>query len=183
MRDALPSSATDEAMEIQAKATYDKATLRKFAFADLKKMKAANLILIIIVSLGLLFSLLDMLLLDGSPIMFFVLLAVTGSYFIYLYLLIPYLATRQLKTASPVKNEYVFTETKFTAASSSAGFSGTSEIEYSMLFKTVESKEFFYLYVSKNQAMIVDKGTVTESEAETIRQTIMFVLGKKYKII
>ncbi len=165
-------------IEIHASATYNKETLKKFALADIKKMKKINIAIVSTLSAIFVLNFITKSIIPVIAIPIFL-----AVYFLYLYVLIPHIVYKQSKSTSDIVNTYVFTDTKFTTSSSSIGFSGTSDIEYTNLYKAIETTDFLYLYISRSQAIIVDKSTIAKSEAETLKQTIMSALKEKYKII
>ncbi len=169
-------------MEIHAKATYNKETIKRFALVPAKQLKIMNIILAVIFAVAFAAEIYGVILLEASISNIIFLALIVAFYYSYLYLIMPMLVYKQSKRISDSENSYIFTDKKFSVESSGEGINGRSEVEYTSLYKAVETKGFFYLYISKGQAMIVDKSTVTDGEAELIRQTIMLVLGKKYKV-
>lgn len=46
------------------------------------------------------------------------------------------------------------------------------DYEYAKLFKVVENKKYFFLYISRNQAFVVNKENISEEDLNTIRTDI-----------
>lgn len=61
-------------------------------------------------------------------------------------------------------------------------YSGTTNIEYSILFKVMETSEYFFVFIQKQQVFLVDKSTVQGGTIEDVREVIKNALGKQYII-
>lgn len=81
------------------------------------------------------------------------------------------------------KLEYIFTDEHLTIISGTDSYSGTAEMEYGVIIKAYETKEFFYLYVNARTAYAVDKKRFEEGTALDLRNLLLSKLPpKKYKI-
>ncbi len=152
--------------------------------ADFKRIRTLNIIIIVIFALGFLLDLYGVCAFGDDPLTLITMPLMIVIYCLAFYVLIPHILVKSaMKKGTETVNSYTFTETKFTVNSSTEGMSGTSEVEYSGLVKATENKEFFYLYILKNQAFIVDKSGFTEQEIKELRTVIEQALDKKYKYI
>lgn len=79
-----------------------------------------------------------------------------------------------------VENEYTFLEDSLRAVSNNEGIRGESEIKYSMIEKVIEKPDYFYIFQTKRQVIIVDKSTITGGTVADIRNKLMPILQKKY---
>lgn len=100
---------------------------------------------------------------------------------LYLYFIVP---KRQYKAAvakmKDLKNTYTFTDDSITVSSNGDGYSGSSEITYEKLYRAAETNEYFFLYINKRQAFVVDKTTFVGGSADELTARLTSVFGKKY---
>lgn len=54
------------------------------------------------------------------------------------------------------------------------------DYDYDKLFKIVENNKYFFLYIARNQAFVVNKETITENDLNTIRD---YIRGNKVNFV
>jgi len=81
-----------------------------------------------------------------------------------------------------IRSEYVFTEDLIHLTSKTESYSGSAEIQYSVIQNVCETAEFIYLYVNKHTAYIVDKKNIENGTVLELRNLLISKLpAKKYK--
>lgn len=54
------------------------------------------------------------------------------------------------------------------------------DYDYDKLFKIIETSKYFFLYIARNQAFVVNKETITENDLNTIRD---YIRGNKVNFV
>ena len=84
--------------------------------------------------------------------------------------MLPKLNYRKLEKAKDsvlnTKIEYLFKKNNFKLSSNKDEY-----IDYSSLYKVLETKEAYYLYINKSRALIVDKKDMSESDITNLTNT------------
>lgn len=111
----------------------------------------------------------------GACLAFFILIPV-------FHILLPIIVYRNMPKDKGIKNSYIFYEKNFFGSSNSKNMQGEVRIKYEMLHKVRETKTHFLLYPSRNMAYVVDKSTMSEDGALTLRRTLQEATGRKYAI-
>ncbi len=172
-------------MEINAKTTYDKQTIKAFVKNVSFKSTAMKVLVVIIAVLMAIYAALtiyEIIALKIVPITYILLILLFGLYLGYIYLLLPIISYRRFERKSEITNEYTFFDDKMLILTTAKGIKGSSEYEYNAFFKVIETNDYIYLYISRGQALIVDKTTLSGGTSEQIRGTIIGKLGtKNYK--
>lgn len=78
---------------------------------------------------------------------------------------------------------YTFGEAALSYQTSSENYTDSGEIKYAAFAKAVETDEYFFLYQTANQIMIVDKSGIQNGSAEDIRERLKYHLGSKIQYI
>lgn len=172
-------------MEIKCKCKYDYKTCKAFARAVAYKKQNPKKLLMLQVIFALIAGITDFYLIMTTGGDFFNIIILIACVFIvifdlFVYFGLPYLQYRSMSKMKDFENNYIFRENEFVASTNSDDFIGDSVMKYSMLEKVMETKEFFFLFQNKRQALIVDKSTLSADESEKLRDTIRPILGKKY---
>ncbi|MDV3429413.1 MAG: YcxB family protein [Bacillota bacterium] len=147
-----------------------------------KHYKSKPRLYYIISSVGIVISLAT-----GFAFGFDILIKTFLSIFIFLTLLMSllifYLPKKYYKSAEKMYegvNQYKFFEDYFTVEKNTDEAKGNSQIKYSALYKIYEVQDYFYIFISRSQAYMVDKSRFNTSEPETLREIFKDKLGKKY---
>ncbi len=174
-------------MEIKASSVYDlKATKAAWRAAVYKKKNPAKsfwtwiIIAAVITALSVLYQILvkqDILMwvLIGLLVFFVSMLSL-------LYFLAPVQMYKNAGKIADMRKYFVFRDTDFHVQSSGEKYEGESTVQYSLLFKTMETGAYFFIYLTKSQFYIVDKSTLEGGSAEDIRSAMSAVLGEKYVV-
>ena len=174
-------------MEIKATSKYDKKALTALVRVGMfKRLKPLAGLLIL---LGILIAFTAFVIVVGVTYNTFktfgvyVFMLVFVSFFLcYMYFLFPGLQYKRMGNFSEVENVFVFTDDQVTISQNKEGYDGTAVLRYDMIYKVYETSDYFFLYQNKNAAYIVDKSTISNSEAEQIREKISAAVGKTYRV-
>ena len=98
------------------------------------------------------------------------------------YFLLPRGQFKALGKQQNGENTYIFGENSIKITSQSQGSTGSSEMEYSVFVKICETSRYFFLFLNKGQAFIVDKTTVRGGTAREIRKRLTARANCKYVI-
>ncbi len=170
-------------MEIKASSVYDKKTITAYTKQHSSGYKLLLIILFSILGFIDIVNLYGVIASTLSISTFVFYLAITVFFVLYVYIFIPRLNYKLHKTPTDTVNEYIFYDTKLSAASTAKGITGTTEVEYTALHHIIETKEYLYLYISRAKALIVDKSTIENNGIEQIRAAIASqIKANKYKI-
>jgi len=115
------------------------------------------------------------------PMLLFGLLAMIIAMDCFLYFGLPRMQFNALGKAKGTVNEYVFCEERVRAFTSREGFGGETEAEYSQFAKVCETSRYFFLFLNDNQALMVDKSTVSGGTVENLREKLSFHAKDKYQ--
>ena len=174
-------------MEIKAKATCDlesvKALVHLWMF---KKSDPKKRMIMWTVLYAILMSVIivEMILLGVSKVMLLLLgvgifVCLLEGYWYFILPRIRYNAMAQLKNAV---NEYTFYDDMMRVTTKGDECSGESEIKYTGISRVYETSKYFFMYQTKNQALVVDKRTFEGTSANEVSERLQAVLGKKYVI-
>ena len=174
-------------MEIKASSVYDlKATKAAWRAGVYKKKDPGKsfwryiLLAAIIVTASVLYQFLVkqvllMWVLSGLLVFFSVMLSL-------LYFLAPVRMYKNAGTMADMRKNFIFREKELYVESSGEMYQGESTVQYSLLFKAMETGAYFFIYLTKSQIYIVDKSTLEGGTAEDIRSAMSAVLGEKYMV-
>lgn len=70
---------------------------------------------------------------------------------------------KQKNSVLNTKVEYLFKKNNFKLSTNKDEY-----IDYSSLYKVLETKEYYYLYINRSRALIVDKKDMTSSDIENL---------------
>lgn len=82
----------------------------------------------------------------------------------------------QTEKRLPIRSEYDFSEPGFRCVTPTS----REEVEYSLLYRVVETEGYFYLYINKMNACIVDKNGFSRGTPEQFSVFIREKTGKLY---
>ncbi len=104
-------------------------------------------------------------------------------YTLYGYFILPIISHRKAGITREIKNEFVFFDDRLKVSSYLDGiYKGEGELSYRAIYRLRETSKFFFIFVSRNQAYIVDKSTLEGGTHYDIRKAIALVIGKKYTV-
>lgn len=92
---------------------------------------------------------------------------------IYMYFGLPKIRYKSVDKFVNLQNNFIFTEKNMIVSSDMGDYSGTTNIEYSILFKVMETSENFFVFIQKQQVFLVDKSTVQGGTIEEVREVIV----------
>ena len=172
-------------MEIKASCKYDLNAMKAFTRRSMyikANPKSRMIVTTILYSILMLLVVFCLIVVGHNSTLYTILglcvLALLWLYFTYfLSPIIKYNAQVKMKDA---KNEYIFYDDMIKASTEGDEFNGETKIEYSLFVKAYETNEYFFIYITKRQAFMVDKSTIEGGTAADIRKKLIFYLGDKY---
>ena len=174
-------------MKIKAKSKLDYKTIKAFVRAGLfrKSSPAKKMAIYCVVAILLTAVMSFEIKLLGPTTMSVILLCASVLlllFELYLFFIVPRLRYRALAEMKGCVNEYVFRDDYMLAPSKDNGFDSESRIDYKVLSKTIETGKYFYIFHNKNQALIVDKSTLSGGTGLELRNHLKQFLGERYQI-
>lgn len=102
------------------------------------------------------------------------------------YLFTMFLQKRNDKATIYISDEteevYTFDEQYITITQTRSDiFSATLKAKYSYIYKAVEDKNYYYLFVSKLQSHVIDKSSITQGSLQEMSALLKSNLGEKFK--
>ena len=77
---------------------------------------------------------------------------------------------------------YTFDDDKITVTQKKSDeFSAVTEARYSYLYKVIENKDYYFLYISKMQCHVIDKKSLTAGSLSELNALLTARLGEKFK--
>lgn len=162
-------------MEITAFGIYDWKTIKKYHhFHNFKrnKLKKASVPIVLIALIISFLGFLVCYILDGldSTLITLLIVEIIAAFLLFFtWFIMPRISFNLNKLAKNNKNEYVFKDETFIAACKAKDISGSTEISYKKLNSIYETEDFLYIYISMNQAFIVEKASVSGGSLEELR--------------
>lgn len=102
----------------------------------------------------------------------------------FLYYVLPQIKFRAYDKRQGLAIKYVFGDEEVQIFAETPDFEDKAKIKYAMIDRVKETNDYFYIYMSKRQAFVVDKATAVGGTAEEVRSKLRSCLGKKhYKIL
>ena len=172
-------------MEIKATSVYDLKTVTALTRLNMfkkvnhkKRMRTFGIIDAILICI-IVFELLAFGFATPLWLMLSVLIISTFLYS-YMYFLYPKIRYKASGKFADIKNHFVFYDDELAASTDSNEYNGTSTIKYTMLYKVMETSEYFFLFQNKLSVYVVDKTTLQNGTADNIREKLLPILQKQY---
>jgi len=174
-------------MEIKATSIYNLKTtqalmrLNMFKKADPKKrMRVEAIIATVLLAL----TIFDLIAFERSPSIWMMLgvLIVGTLLHSYMYFWLPKIRYKSSGKFADIQNTFIFRENEMSISSSIDNYTGSSSLKYTMLFKVMETNDYFFLFQNKLHEYVVDKSTIEGGTADGIRRVLMDVLKTQYII-
>ncbi len=173
-------------MEIKATTTYSYEIYKEYTKFSMYKGKTyIKWLFLTTIVLGTILSLYGFINDDDTTIslVFMILIILMVVIMIFSSCILPKIMYKSMKNISDIKNEFIFKDDEFSTVSSSLQFNGNSTTKYEMLYKVYETPKYFYIYINKAQAYIVNKSEIIDGTAEQIRDSFLKHLTHKQYII
>lgn len=172
-------------MEIKASCKYDLNAMKAFTRRNMyiKANPKSRMIVTTILYAILMLLIVFCLIVFGHNSTLYTILGLCVLMLVWLYFtyfLSPIIRYNAQEKMKDVKNEYIFYDDIIKASTEGDEFKGETKIEYSLLVKAYETNEYFFIYITKRQAFIIDKSTVEGGSPLEIRQKLMSCLDDKY---
>lgn len=101
-------------------------------------------------------------------------------FMMFLIFAIPKIRYNALGKLKGTQNHYTFTEQKFSVVSHGAVHESSTEYNYATLVMAIETSGYVFLFISQNQALIIDKATFVGGTASDLKALIKPLIKKKY---
>lgn len=170
---------------IQARTKVDEKASMKLANIALKKLK------IIMLLLGVFFALIGVIIFIASDSMedgliWLIAFILGGAIFAVLFpMLLNRNIKKQMNSNQLLKNEtynnYIFEEDFLNIVTETNNTpNSNSTINYTQLFKVLETNDTFYIYISSSQAFIVNKSDIKDNKTNELSTLLKSKLDKRY---
>lgn len=173
-------------MEIRGKSTYNWQTIKKFnGFNFFKRRKWLFVLWVFAYALSAFGFIVEIVTdnFDDDSVMRLILLAVVALWLAFLAGIYPKIRYNKNKFTHNMENKFVFTQDGFAMYQCGGDTESSADIKYSAVFKIFETKEFFYIYLTQNQAYIVEKSTLEGGTPYDLREMFIKSVGMgKYKL-
>lgn len=152
-------------MPLHAFTTYDLPAYRKFVHFSLNRgrfYRAAPWLFVSLICLCLLICLFDLFTfgLDEATLLFLALEGVLLLLYGFLYLALPRISFRAARKTAELVNEYLFGEESVSMRCRAEGLESSATVRYDAFDKIYETRDFFYLYLTKRSAYLVRKSEI-----------------------
>ncbi len=170
-------------MEIRARSKFDRKTITALAHLTFSgkndPKKRLSLWVMILSGLALVILLESLLLQSTTLLKLLFLLALILFLEFFLYAGLPRIQYKMLARLQEAEHEFLFTDTALKAKTTAKDYSGESVLEYSLFTKVYETSDYFFLFQTANQVLIVDRSTLEGGNAGEIREKLASYV-KKY---
>ena len=169
-------------MTITASARHDRKTMEKYLRFNMFKgrfYKISPYIYGVLVAIFIFVAIMYQIALGFQLFMTAAAVILTVAYAVQIIYFYAYPVMKMKKREYDTDNEiiYSFTDDGFDFYTAKAGEDKKAHFPYSKLFKIYETKEFFYMYLNKTGAFIVDKATV-DGDVSELSSAIKTAAGK-----
>jgi len=175
-------------MIVKAKTEYTLQLLKKIArfnaFKNQGKIVYYCILELIILCMAALSILLVFTSEKSEDIVFLAVCAVIIAFVVPLFvLLLPSLSVKMSKYVIGAENLYQFTEDEILIESTLPLSSGQTKANYAYFHRIYETREMFYLYISKRQAFILKKSDIIEGSVSDLKNLFISKLPKNKYIV
>lgn len=124
---------------------------------------------------------------DSEDLYYAVFCLVFGVLFTPLVMLLTAVIQKSLnKSASYISDNtdeiYTFDDDKITVTQTKGDeFSAVTQAAYSYLYKVIENKDYYFLYISKMQCHVIDKKSITSGSLDELNGILSARLGARFK--
>ena len=163
-------------MRIMARTTYTKELLQRFIWFSMFRSRLQIMIFITVETVGFISLGLCIFLtwLTGNRD-FYIYIMMTVTLFIFyplLLLLMLKMALFNSKSMIGVVNTYLFTDSEVIVESTMPAASGQTRAGYAFFYRGYETKEAFYLFITKQQAFILSKADIVGGSPNDLRHLL-----------
>ena len=170
---------------VEFKSKFDASKTKALNNHTFKKLKwffiALSLLLIIVGVIGILLRE------DEADMISGIVLIVFGVLFAPLVIGLTYIFQRNINKSMSILSDYtdeIYTfDEEFITITQQKGdaYFAQTKASYDYIFKIVEAKDFYFLYISKMQSHVVDKASLTQGSLEELNDYFYKNLGNKFK--
>lgn len=171
-------------MEIKVKSHYTLDSFKAFVRAStFKKFNPVKCLVAfaVIWFLGVAVSIADLILIgDSTFILILILLALAAFIWLYMYFGFPILMYKSQQQLQNAEAEFTFRDNEILIYATNGLASDNSVVSYLAVTKVMETSEYFFIFISKSNAYIVDKSGLSDESIESIRAKLSSVQTVKY---
>ena len=103
--------------------------------------------------------------------------AILGCVIVIMMLSIPKISYKRTKNSNNLEEEFTFSENGISVCTKGQGFSSETIINYQFVLKICETKEFYFIYINRVQAYIVDKSTLAGGTNNQLHGMLVSMVG------
>ncbi len=124
---------------------------------------------------------------DHEDLVYSIYCLMLGVLFYPLYLIIYAIMRKFIKPntaliSNETEQQFQFFEDRFICSQIKGDeFNDFMQAKYSVLFKVIETKEQYFLYISRAQCFVVNKADLTAGSIEELNNTLSLNLGERFK--
>lgn len=170
-------------MDIKASAAYNKETMKKFLRFNMFKGRFYKItpyiygvLVVIFIFISIMYQIslrFDLFMTAAAVILLAAYLVQIITFYFY-----PNVKMKNRDEKADSENFYIFHENFFEYYTSKTGPKKRGRFNYENIFKVFETKEFFYLYINKKGAFIVDKEKIHDGEISEVSNILREKVGK-----
>lgn len=132
---------------------------------------------------------------DSSDLPFGIFMIVLGCIFTPLVIVLSLLIQRSrnktmsimssdtLSTFQFFPDRLIFSEIKMSAGDTVSEYEATTSAKYSYLYKVEETKEAYFMFISRVQTHVISKSDLTQGSIEELNQMLASNLGEQFKAL
>lgn len=176
-------------MEIKASSKYDWKTFKRFNRFHNSKRSSLNKVVSIIYPVAMLIYLAVFIfcavieVLNATMILTFCLLALLCGLVLFIEHGLPKIMFNRNKALKNSQQTFVITEDEFKVSCIGDNAKSEDALTWDAFYKTYETKEYFYFYISPNQAYIAEKDSMSNDDVNILRIHLLNVMGSKHKVV
>ena len=116
---------------------------------------------------------------DSLTTILLIIVVFADAFLLWTWLGAPRLAYKKYVKNGSTVNEYCFEDESMTVRSQGGKITGETTLLYTTLYKIVESRKYFILFLNRGQAFVVNKESISEDDATALRTKLYHLFGKK----
>ncbi len=109
-----------------------------------------------------------------------ILLALAAFMWLYIYFGLPIIMYKSQQQLRNMKTEFTFKDNEILISGTNGLISDEGVISYLAVTKVIETSSYFFIFINKISAYIIDKSAITEENIYNIRAKLSSVQSVKY---
>ncbi len=175
-------------MNITVNCTYDKKAVTAFARSGLYKKADPRKCFITFIAIVLFYIIGTTIIAviggyDSKALILIALAALILFFQFYIYLILPRIIFNARKNLGNVRQTLTFSDDEIISHSSSDELESTEKISYNIPVSIRETKNYVFVYTTKQSAYIIDKSGISDSDLTDLHKLFALRFGEKYTIL